>query len=60
VYKIEIERRLLLIDFLDKKAEMASLSTSECGELRDANFKLPKLRRDEDSKWAQRAKVKYI
>jgi hypothetical protein len=50
----------LLIDFLDKKAETVSLSTSERGELRDANIKLAKLRRGEESKWAQRAKVKYI
>jgi hypothetical protein len=36
------------------------LCESERRELRNANDSLTKLRRDEEAKWAQRAKVKYI
>jgi hypothetical protein len=38
----------------------AASSDSERGELKNANDRLGKLRRDEDSKWAQRSKVKHI
>jgi hypothetical protein len=51
---------LTIIDELDIKAETVPLNTSESGRLREANEKLSKLRREEESKWAQRAKVKYV
>jgi hypothetical protein len=60
VYKNEKERLLLLIDFLDKKAETMPLSASERAELKVSTDSLAKLRREEESKWAQRAKVKFI
>jgi hypothetical protein len=60
VYKKEKERLLLLIDFLDKKAETMPLSASERAELKVSTDSLAKLRREEESKWAQRAKVKFI
>jgi hypothetical protein len=59
-YKKEKERLLSIIDLLDIKAEMIPLSQGERNELKIANEKLNKLRRDEEIKWAQRAKVKYI
>jgi hypothetical protein len=45
---------------LDIKGETMPLSIMERTELKQANEKLNKLRRDEEIKWAQRAKVKYI
>jgi hypothetical protein len=36
------------------------LNKEERHSLQGANDKLAKLRRDEESKWAQRAKVKYV
>jgi exonuclease III len=60
LYKKERDRLLLLIDTLDKKAESIPLNGYERGQLKDANMTLAKLRRDEESKWAQRAKVKHI
>jgi hypothetical protein len=39
---------------------MTPLSEDERKELRTANDKVTKLRRDEESKWAQRVKVKHI
>jgi hypothetical protein len=59
-YKKEKERLLSIIDSLDIKAEMIPLSQGERNDLKIANEKLNKLRRDEEIKWAQRAKVKYI
>jgi hypothetical protein len=59
-YKKEKERHLLLIDKLDLQAEIAPLSDLERKELRDANEILVNLRRDEEIKWVQRAKVKHI
>jgi hypothetical protein len=51
---------LCTIDDLDIKAETIALSSAERNELKLTNEKLNKLRRDEETKWAQRAKVKYI
>jgi hypothetical protein len=51
---------LVFIDFLDMKAETNNLTVSERQTLKNANEKLYKLRREEESKWAQRAKVKHI
>jgi hypothetical protein len=45
---------------LDIKAEINTLTPQEREELRKANEGLRKLRREEESKWAQRAKVKHI
>jgi mannosylglycoprotein endo-beta-mannosidase len=51
---------LTTIDQLDVKAETNPLSLSEREVLQKANDSLNKLRREEESKWAQRAKVKHI
>jgi hypothetical protein len=50
---------LSIIDDLNIKAESNPLSTYEKEALRDANERLNKLRRDEETKWAQWAKVKH-
>lgn len=60
VYKKEKQRLLGIIDHLDIKAETTLLSEHARGLLREANDQLANLRRDEESKWAQRAKVKHI
>jgi hypothetical protein len=49
----------LIIDELDIRAETCPRDKSERDKLKDANDKLSKLRRQEESK-AQRAKVRYI
>ena len=59
-YKQEKVKLQNIIDFLDIKAETTPLSTQEREALRNANDKIASFRRDEESKWAQRAKVKYI
>jgi hypothetical protein len=59
-YKLEKERLLKIIDYLDIKAETCPLSNDERDQLKLANDKLSKLRRDEETKWAQRAKVKFV
>jgi hypothetical protein len=59
-YKIEKERLSKIIDNLDKKAEIAPLNKEERKSMRLANETLAKLRRSEESKWAQRAKIKHI
>jgi hypothetical protein len=59
-YKKEKDRLLLLIDELDLKAESIPLDNNERAILRKANDDLTKLRRDEELKWAQRAKVKHV
>ena len=59
-YKKEKERMLKIIDELDIKAESIPLSVGEQQVLREANDKICSLRRDEETKWAQRAKVKHI
>jgi hypothetical protein len=51
---------LQVIDDLDTRAEVAPLSDIDRVTLREANDNLAKLRRDEESKWAQRAKVKHV
>jgi hypothetical protein len=60
VYRKEKERLMQLIDQLDIKAESGALGDAERVSLRHANHKLCKLRRDEEAKWAQRAKVKHV
>jgi hypothetical protein len=59
-YKKEKERLLNIIDFLDIQAESCPLNDEERAELRKANEQLNKLRREEEIKWAQRAKIKHI
>ena len=59
-YKKEKGKLLAIIDELDLKAETTPLSMSEREALKEANERVTKLRRDEESKWAQRAKVKHI
>jgi hypothetical protein len=51
---------LNIIDHLDVKAETNILNSDEREELKKANDNLNVLRREEESKWAQRAKVKHI
>jgi hypothetical protein len=59
-YKKEKERLLILTDFLDIKAETYPLTDRERLDLKQATDQLNKIRRDEEIKWAQRAKVKHI
>ena len=59
-YKMLRDKLILLIDELDAKAETTPLTVAERAAKREADDKLAQLRRDEESKWAQRAKVKYI
>jgi hypothetical protein len=59
-YKKEKERLLSIIDELDIKAEMNNLNNDERDALRKANDHLCQLRRDEEARWAQRAKVKHV
>jgi hypothetical protein len=60
VYKKEKERLTQNIDKLDIKAETCPLIVAKRDTEKDAHFRLATLRRDEESKWAQRAKVKHI
>jgi hypothetical protein len=60
IYKKENNRLLAIIEELDLKAETTPLSISQQKVLRDANEGINKLRRDEETKWAQRAKVKHV
>jgi hypothetical protein len=59
-YKLEKDRLIHIIDYLDLKAENTPLSKDERLSLRKANDELAKLRRDEEAKRAQRAKVKHV
>jgi hypothetical protein len=59
-YKKGKERLLAIIDHFVIKAETNPLGLQEREELKKANDGLNKLRREEESKWAQRAKVKHI
>ena len=60
VYKKERDKVLLLINELDIKAEVVPLSSEERAAKKAAHDDLAKLRRDEETKWAQRAKVKHV
>jgi hypothetical protein len=59
-YKKEKERLSFIIHTLDRKAESYKLSSAELDSLRKANDELATLHREEESKWAQREKVKHI
>jgi hypothetical protein len=60
VYRKEKERLSLLIDELDLKAETIPLNAAERAQKREADIAIAKLRRDEETKWVERAKVKHI
>ena len=51
---------LRLIDELDIKAETTPLSTAEREAKKNADDFIARLRRDEEAKWAQRAKLKHV
>jgi hypothetical protein len=57
---LEKARLTNLIDVLDTRAETSPLNDADCRILRKTNDNLTILRRDEETKWAQRAKVKYV
>ena len=59
-YKKLKNKLCLLIDELDIKAETSPLSVAENAAKKEADAYLAQLRRDEESKWAQRAKVKHV
>jgi hypothetical protein len=60
IYKKEKDWLSLLIDELDLKAETTLLNAAERVAKKEGNEHLANLCREEDSKWAQRAKVKHI
>jgi hypothetical protein len=51
---------LTIIDELDVKAESSRVTVAEREALRDADDLVIKLRRDEETKWDKRAKVKHV
>jgi hypothetical protein len=59
-YKVEKERLLNIIDTLDKKDEIVQLNSGERSAMRSANDELAKMRRDEEGRWAQWAKVNHV
>jgi hypothetical protein len=54
------ERLMHIIEEHGILAETCSLDRSERGRLRNANYKLSKLSREENSKWAHCAQLKHI
>ena len=60
IYKAEKERLLLLIQNLEVKAETSILDSSELETKIEAEMRLKKLLREEELKWALRAKVRKI
>jgi hypothetical protein len=52
------DRLTLIIDELDLKAESSPLSVVEWDAKKEAHVSLAKLRRDEETMWAQRVKVR--
>jgi hypothetical protein len=60
VYKEEKERLTLLIDELDLKAKTVTLSEARRAHKRESDIAIAKLWRDEETKWAQHAKVNHI
>jgi hypothetical protein len=59
-YKKEKKCLQDIIDSLDIRAETLPLSESDRIMKKEVDERLASLRRDEETKWAQRAKVKYI
>ena len=60
LYKVEKERLIRIINELDVKAESILLNTSERDIKNEAEKKLQTLMREEEMKWALRAKVSKI
>nr|XP_040242573.2 uncharacterized protein LOC120962756 [Aegilops tauschii subsp. strangulata] len=60
IYKVEKERLLSLIQSLDVKAETTLLPVAELQAKRDAELRLKELLREEELKWALRAKVRRV
>ena len=60
IYKAEKERLLLLIQTLEVKVETSILGTSELETKMEAELRLKELLREEELKWALRAKVRKI
>ena len=60
IYKVEKERLLTLIQSLDVKAETTVLSAAELHAKLDAEMRLKELLREEELKWALRAKVRRV
>ena len=60
VYKRERDRLVQVIEDLEAKADTNPLGHGERAVLNDASSRLASLRRDEEAKWAQRAKVKHV
>ena len=54
------QKLMLLIDALDIKAETCPLTAAECAAKKDAESCVANLMREEESKWAQRAKVRHV
>jgi hypothetical protein len=59
-YKKEKTRIMQIIDELDIKAQLTPLDITKRQIKKKADEDLAKLRRDEETKWAQRAKVGHI
>jgi hypothetical protein len=59
-YKKEKNRLTQIIDERDIKAELTPLDITERQIKKKADEDLAKLRRDEETKWAQKAKVRHI
>lgn len=60
VYKAEKERLLTLIQSLDLKAESTILETAKLHAKIDAEMRWKELLREEELKWALRAKVRKV
>ena len=60
IYKVEKERLLSLIQSLDVKAETTVLPAAELHAKLDAEMQLKELLREEELKWALRAKVRRV
>jgi hypothetical protein len=58
--KKQKERLLAITDELDLKAKLTPLSAAEQDALRRENKCVTKFRRNEETKWTQRASVKHV
>ena len=59
-YKKQKQKLMLLIDALDIKAETCPLTAAECAAKKDVESCVANLMCEEESKWAQRAKVRHV
>lgn len=60
IYKVEKERLTQLINALDLKEESILLDVTKCTTKNEAEQKIRALLREEDIKWAPRAKVRKV